>query len=706
MKPMSASLLGIMGALAATSAAGQAVAPGSTPAASGALEEIVVTARRREESLQTAPVAVSAFNEAALERQQVRNLVDLNLAVPGVLITQTGGSASAAQVFIRGIGQDSLGFNSETPIGIYMDDVYMGRVQGTLVDFIDIERVEILRGPQGTLYGRNSTAGAVKYVLRRPDLQQSRFVADATFGSYDRMDFRATASIPLLPGRLALKLDAVVRNEDGYIDGVDATGARTGDDRNGVDRQGGRLALLWQVSDDVSAEINADLTRDRSGTSISTPIVCVAGANSACQPRFGSPYLAGLNLDDQELDSSGVALRLGWDLGWADFKSVTAARELEFVDSIDLSAVPGAPLPIISTNDHSQWSQEFQLTSAGDGPWSWVAGAFYFHEKSEPDSTFLGGRRNVDRQTTDSIALYGEASYAFGNGFTLTVGGRWTEDEKDIDREIYIPVSAATPAVSTSGRFKDDVFTPKVSLSWQVNDSALLYATYAEGYKSGGFSETWPATLVAAEGQFDSEQVESYELGAKTTWLDDRLTLNLAVYQTDYDGLQQSRLTASSFSVLTSDVRIRGVEFEFVARPLPQWLIYGNAGLLDDEILRSNIPGDNLDRRLRYAPERTYKLGTEYRVPLVDFSAEFFAGLSVAHMGSTPMDQLNTQSIFMPSYEIIDAQLGVVFGDGRWTVTAGGRNIDDTAYWRSGIGGLGRFYAQPSAYSLTVRASF
>ncbi|MFO1455060.1 MAG: TonB-dependent receptor [Steroidobacteraceae bacterium] len=702
MKPAQVSLWCIVGALAATSASGQQ--PAAPAASVGALEEVVVTARKREESLQAAPLAVSAFGEASLARQQISTVVDLNLAVPSVLVTRTGGSSTAAQIFIRGIGQDSLGFNSETPIAVYLDDVYMGRVQGTIVDFIDLERVEVLRGPQGTLYGRNSTAGAVKYVMRRPDLQHPRFVGDVTVGSYNRADVRASGSMPFADGKFAIKADVAVSNQDGYVEGVDATGKKTGQDANGVDRKGGRVALRWQASDVLDFELAVDMTRDRSGVQLSTPITCVSGANSQCEPLYGDPYLAGINLSGQKSDSSGASLRIEWGLDWANLKSVTAVRKLEFTDPIDLNAVPGAPLTIMSSNDQNQWSQEFQLTSKGSGPWSWVAGAFYFHEESKPDSTFLGARRNVDDQTADSFAVYGEASYGFANGVTLTAGGRWTQDKKDIDRLIYIPMAAATPSISASGSFNESVFTPKVSLSWKATDAALLYATYAEGYKPGGFSETWPSTAVAATGQFKSEKTKAYELGAKTSWMDERLTFNAAVYQTDYNGLQQSLLTTTSFAVVTSDVQIQGLEFELAARPVEPWLIYGNIGFLNDKIKASTIPGDNLSRRLRYAPEQTYKLGTEVRFPVGGM--EFFAGASVAHMGATPMDNANTLGIFMPAYEIVDAQLGMVFGGGRWTVTAGGKNVGDTAYWRSGVAGRGRFYAPPSTYALTIKASF
>ena len=670
-------------------------------------EQIIVTARKRSESIQDAPVAVSAFSAAALDRQQISNLADLSLAVPGMLITQTGGSANAAQVFIRGFGQDALGFNSESPIGMYFDGVYLGRVQGALVDLLDIERIEVLRGPQGTLYGRNSTTGAVKIVPRAPNFANSRVIGDLTTGSFNRLDFRVSASTPLADNKAAAKFDFVSKKNDGYIQGVNAAGVTTGQRANGADRQIGRLSFAWAAAENVLVDFAADVTRNRSGPLVSTPIICVSGANSACVPRYGNPYYAGLNLQGQQKsDSWGYSAKVDWALGTVDFKSITAYRGFEALDPIDLATIAGAPNPIIYDQRQRQFSQEFQLTSNKGGAFDWVAGVFYFKEKWKTDSNFVNLRRNLDEQSADSVAAFGEVNFKLSAPLTLTLGARVTKDTKSINRKIFNPRTATAPTVDTNASdFSSSVATPKVALDYKLNKDSLLYVSWGQGYRPGGYGSTWPGNLIAAGGKFEAEKMDSIEVGYKLSWLQNRASLNLSAYQSKYKNLQQGLLTPTAFNIVSSDAEIKGLEAEFSARLAPAFLLYGNIGFLENKITRSSIPGDNLSRKLRYAPKSTYKIGAEYKT-LVRGAGSLIFGSNIARVSRTPMDNANSLSVFMDAYTLVDAQ--VVFEDEkkRYKLILAGKNLTDVQYWRSGIGGSGRFYAAPKTWSLGIQTSF
>lgn len=694
-------------ALASVAMMAMPVAAQERAGASAEADEILVTARKREESLKDVPIAVTAFGTGTLQRLQAFNITDLSLAVPSMLVTQTGGSANAAQIFIRGFGQDALGYNSETPVGIYFDDVYMGRSQGSMMDIMDIERIEVLRGPQGTLYGRNSTTGAVRFVVRAPDLDNVRGRADVTFGNFNRVDVRGSLSVPLAAGTVAAKVDVVSRSMDGYVRGVDAAGTPNGLRINGIDRDLVRLALAFKASERIRIDLAGDYSRDRSGAMTGTPITCVAGANSLCTPRFGSPYLAGINFPDQQrFRAWGLSGKITADLGFAELKSITAYRDQAGYDPIDLASIPGAASPILYDQAQNQFSQELQLVSSGDGPFNFALGLFYFHEKWNTDSNFVNLRRNVDAQTANSYAAYGELYFTLLPGLTVTAGGRITHDTKSISRQIFAPLTATMPTADVQPpQFKETVFTPKLSLDYKASQDLLLYASWSRGYRPGGFANTWPGNAIAAGGAFESERAENFEIGAKAAALDNRVSIELAAYRISYTNLQQGQLTPTAFNITSSDARVQGIELETTIRPVDGLSLFGNLGYLDNRITRSNVPGDNLSRKLRYAPEFTFMIGADYNVAIDSAGNRAFANINFSRVSRTPMDLANSLGLIMPAYGLLDASVGMEFSDRRYRVSVGGRNLTDRAYWRSGVPGQSRFYAPPRTILVTLSAS-
>ncbi len=570
---------------------------------SGADEKIVVTARRREEDLQETPISITVFPSAALEDRSMRDLSDLSDFTPNMDFTNIsvqGGSSSDATVYIRGIGQISTALFSDPGVGIYLDGVYLARAQGAVLDLVDLERAEVLRGPQGTLFGKNTIGGAINLVTRKPD---SNFDGDLELaaGSFDRVDGKSRVNVPLadkIYGSLAL----ASTSSDGIGESL-ATGEEYYDDN----RDSGRLALRFLPRDDLTVDWTADYAREREHAidwtllflDHSVPILQfynrVTGA--AGFPTYSDEFITGDPLKtfsaEENLSNGevwGTSLAIGWTLGDLDLRSITAYREVDYDVSFDLD---GAPIrygfrPTTTTQD--QRSEELQLLGTGDRL-TWVVGALYFAEESHetnhgelfgglfealeaaPGAIFsppgvpdflcnpgppppglpcFGGagnpfnlaflideeQRGFDDLTTTSYALFGEGTYALGDKVSLTTGLRYTYEEKDyLLREVPGPGSFNLP-FEVMNEDSWDAVTARFSLAYQATPEVFLYTSISNGFKSGGFNGLRGGSTDALLEPFDPERVWTYELGFKTDWLSRRLRLNGALFWNDYTDLQ------------------------------------------------------------------------------------------------------------------------------------------------------------------------
>jgi iron complex outermembrane receptor protein len=693
----------------------QAQQPGE-PAAmpAGAVDEIVVTARRREETLQDVPVAVSAFSAQALENQQVLDLEDLNLGAPNLTIVRNTGTNVGAQIYVRGVGQDDSSFTNEPTVGVYLDDVYIGRQIGAMLDLLDFERIEVLRGPQGTLYGRNSSGGAVKYVSRRPDLQERLLTVSATAGSRDRRDFSFSGSLPLVEGRLALKLDAGSRDQDGWLRVVNAAGVDTGMRANAVDSEAGRVSLLWQPSDSAAVYFNLDAARNRSGPQGIVSTNCtgrivppVTAFTVVCPFRFDA-RASGIGAPDiNHFDAGGASLTVDYDFGAVTLESITAFRAFDDDLALDLSGNPAAPFNLVQFLNQDQLSQEVQLASDDDGGLGWLAGLYYFDESVSQDAVFTGNR-NVDAQDAQSYAVYGELYFSPTERLTLTLGGRYTWDEKEITRRFFFPATAATPMATLppgDDTAEGSRFTPKLGVDYDLSEDVLLYASYASGYKSGGFAAARPTSPAQLAGQFGNETVDSFEIGVKSELLDRALRLNAAGFWSEYENLQSSVLGGDgSFTVVTGDARFYGIEVETAYRPNDALTLYGVGGWLKDKWTKQPA-GIPTAIRLKHVPRSHFKLGGQYQLPLGE-RGELFFGANYRWTDEIFRSTANHRNILSPSYGLVDAQLGFESAGGRWRVTLAGQNLADKVYFTQGVSTLGRYLGEPRSYSVGLRASF
>lgn len=665
--------------------------------------DITVTARRRTETLQSVPVTMSALGQQQFERLAIRDTTDLNGLSPNVQVARTGAGTGAVQVFIRGIGQDALAFNVENPVGQYVDDVYLGRVQGALLDILDLDRIEILRGPQGTLYGRNSTVGAVKYITRQPDLDAARFRGTFTVGNFYRLDATVSASMPLITDKLAIKIDAGVRNRQGYLKVVDGNGNETGNHDNRIQRKSARVALKYQPTSELAVDLTADYSKDTGGSSSGTPLAgCASNAPSSCANLFGSPYKVGENgANDGYLSSYGFAGRVSYDVGPVTLKSISSYRGLHDFDSVDLGSIPNVKgLLLPDFKRQHQMSQELQVATNGTGPLSLVGGLFYFNENIRHFANFLNVDRVRDHQISNSYAGYVDATYKITDRWSIEAGGRYSRDKKRIDRTIFNGGTGDQVIYTGNGKVHFEKVTYKVGTNYQVTPDILAYVNYGNGYRPGGYVFTYPTQAQVDAGAVlnttRDETAKNLETGLKTELFDRRLRLNLAGFITRYIGLQAAD-SALPFPIVSKDIHIKGLEADLEAHPIEAITIYANGGYLHSRVASGPAAGTTQ----RYIPKTQFTVGGEYRVPLTEESHIFLGG-NVFHTATFRTDDSFVPSVIQPAYTLVNGELGVEMDDGKYRLSVDGKNLTNKAYFLSTVPDLVRFFAPPRTVSVTL----
>lgn len=695
------------------------------------LGAVTVTAQRVEENLQDTPVAVTALSTEQIEDKQVLNIRDLTAQVPNINIATNTGTASAARIFLRGVGEDESRGAVDQAVGIYVDGVYIGRSVGSLFDVVDLESIEVLRGPQGTLYGRNTIGGAIKLNSVKPQFENSgRF--GATFGNYDRQEFKVTGNIQL-GDRTAARVTGFSRMRDGFHD-LNPNGAQSTAAREGVgelDTLAVRASLYHEFNDDWSVLFAYDITEDRSDP-IPDSIVPGQDADNnifTIEPLPGTtcpasrPPVTGFSLGcfsgyDQSLTSQGLMARVEGKIAGLDFTSITSYRDLED----ELLTRIGAEYNQMT--DQEQFSQEFTIGQSGVGALDWLAGLYIFQEEITLDAEFFFPSSLTT--TTDSIAVFGQGTYAVNDQLSLTAGIRATKDDKDFD--------GAGPFGFTrmdSQKFEDISYT--IGADYRFNDSVLGYAKYSTGFKSGGWSpDAFSATAIFLP--VEEETLDSFEVGLKTDW-NDTIRLNAAAFFNQYEGLQIGAtvpgLGFTRFNV--DETEISGFELEGVWQLTDNFQINGNYGLLDAQY--TSVTGDQarglinnlanpiagcvgvdpsvdaeaiqcaLGLDLKNAPEFKLTLGALYTRPVFNGELIFSADASweddswslVANAPAHAFIEVDTLYNARMKYE----------DDRGWSVALFGRNLSDEAYYRaSSATALTTYASPPYEYGIEFGAEF
>lgn len=585
-----------------------------------AVEQIVVTARRREELLQDVPGAVSAFSAAAIESAGIPDLTGIANLVPSTTLKPSRATNSTLTAFIRGVGQQDPLAGYEQGVGIYLDDVYLARPQGALSDIYDIERIEVLRGPQGTLYGRNTIGGAIKYVTRRLSAKTELNVK-ATLGSYSQQDLSVRGNLPVTD---TVRLGATLAsfNRDGY-----GTNVVNGKDNYDKDVLAGRITAEFTPTSSLFIRLSADRTVDDSLPKQGHRLT--AGPAPGAEPVLDGHFDTRANLYSvlghaQQVKTSGESLLVDYTISpTLSFKSITATRRSKSYAPIDFDSLntPLFEAPAIYEDD--QKSQEFQFTYTG-AKWQGVAGAYFMRANAfnEFDVLFnaAGGLSlyTLDDIDTKTWAAFADASYDVSDRFNVTLGGRYTSDQRQarIYKRTYFglagsptlgnPAAVASAVVNTD-MSKSDLdrtdkkFTPKVGFGWKLTPDQNLYATYSEGFKGGLFDPRMDlggnptsATSLEKRKGVNPEEVKSFEVGLKSAMNNGRIQTNAAAFFTDYTNVQipgsiptfDAAGTVTGFAGNVTNAgkaEIKGLEFEALARVTDAFTVSGMASFIDAE---------------------------------------------------------------------------------------------------------------------------
>ncbi len=731
------------------------------------LEEVVVTAQRRPQNLYEVPVSISVISGNTLREVGARDISALAGFAPNVSldgIVTTGGTTSTS-IYIRGIGQSDVLQTTDPGVALFVDGVYLARTVGSLLDVADIERIEVLRGPQGTLYGRNSIGGAINVITRMPG-NELAISAAATVGSDQRFDSSVRIDVPLSEN-IQSKLSLASFDQDGYVHRP-AVGDSLGDRHRRV----ARAQLVYQPEEKFSLAFSADYTRvDESGvpaTLLRVVQVCPFGVPNAIggcdgngppgtapgqtflfnhvppvnlsaggagpgisiyDDRFvpANPFLNyGTGSEVSTLELWGVSATLDWQIAAVSLRSITAWRTFESYFVRDTDASPYRIVLPISTVDQQQFSQELQLFGKSSR-FDWLTGLFYFDEQADDDSDFVtasfalqsGGKNIINR----SAAVFGQATWHFTDQLALTGGARYTDEHKSyLPTQFFVSSVTGMPPAGTvvipaeKNQFDDSKTTWRVAFEYTPEDHLLLYTSWSTGFKSGGFVQRNQAPKPMLP-TFGSETVEVLEIGAKSTLRGGRLRLSTALFSGDYEDIQVRTIEPVGFAPITSnagDARIRGGEIEVEAMVGTFVRLQGGIGYLDGKYTRIEgiVPDITLQSKLPDAPEWSGNFSFIGTIPLPVNSLS--GRVDWRYRSENFNDAENTPDLKQGAVHLLDMSATwrcVGCAGLLWSATVGVTNLTDELYLVGGNmlavqGPIAGSYARLREWFLTISIDF
>ena len=717
------------------------------------LEAIQVTARRREESMEKVPVAVSAFSEEDLRDLQAITVDGLQGAVPNLNIVQGRGSSSAVNVFIRGIGQPDALQTFDPGVGMYVDDVYYSRIQGQLFDLFDVDHVEVLRGPQGTLYGKNSPGGAIKIVTRNPS-ETPQGSVQAMLGNYGRREGQFYFSGPLGGNGWSASIAGGIRRTDGYVkDPV------THHKYNDEDNKSVRAKLRYHPSETFDGTLTLDYTKQDTEATLGQPVSpliqtdVIYGPVVLYRPNLDKKYNYRTRTslppgDGQKLWHYGAGLNLSWKLddAWT-LKSISALRKLKSHSYLDFDATQFQIADSLVAFDQKQVSQELQLQYDNGSNLQAVYGLYYMHEmvpshqEAYDDDLFALARNKItflrtidDDLSTASYAGFAHLNWEFVPSWTLAAGVRYSTDEKSYYRTTSsfwgVPFTALDETVALDKNKRWHAWTPTVSLQKQLDPQTMVYVSASRGYKSGGFNGRANDRNEAKNPEYSPEYVWTYELGLKWRSADNRLQANMDVFHSDYKDFQ-ARVSevlnpgtmnpTFAFPVINAaKLRMDGFEFEGAAlvgegTRLSAQVGYLDAryGRFDDHRLDPTDPQYNphLHDHVPFSPKWTARLAATQTFTLGDGSA-FTVGADWSYRTKTWLSVDNYDALSQKAYSLVGMFAVYDTADGHWQFRTGVRNLTDKVYKTDGqefssVGNIRTaYYGMPRNWYVSARYNF
>lgn len=728
-----------------------------------AIEEITVTARKKDESIQDVPLAVSAITDQ-LQEETVRRIEDVQAFAPNLFINRTPGIASGAAITIRGVASLESDKSFDPSIGVVMDGMFLGTSSGVLLENFDIERIEVLRGPQGTLFGKNTTGGILNIIRTPVSLDDMSFDLSLTGGEYGRQDIKAVAQIPIIQDTLGLKVFGAKIEHDGHVKNTTLDRDVGGDDKTNYG-----FAALWAPTDNFDIKLHYEIMEDQSeqGAYVNRNRVGELACTISLigfDPANGCEIFANDGPDTTESDGSNFSdneykstiITANYDTDNFLYTYIYTRRDMDEQNMQDFDGAPAHLLRMNFFNDWEQTSHEFRITSQFSDKVQFIAGLYdwetdfdqrwdvfdLFYQLSRlgvppwpsgrvgvpgyddvfPWEDDVAGN-NGQSQVTTSLAAFFSADWYLNDQWTLTAGFRWTEEEKDFvggaSAPGYYPLRGE-PWPGIFNPFNADQkwteTTPKVGARYQMNDDVMFYGSYSEGFKSGGFFARQANYEI--DPAYDPEYVKNYEFGWKTTLLDGRMIFNGAIFRSDYDDKQESILIPVNLANVATVVRnastleMTGIELEMRYQITEAWDLLVTYGYLDSEyddyiadLTGDGIVTDNSDLVPRNTPENTFGLTTSYTMQIGN-------GDLKGRVSYRFRDDMETNSSNDPLGHldsIYNVNANISYSIENYSISVWGRNITDEREQRwATIGGLTSrgWWNEPSTYGVTLSASF
>lgn len=711
------------------------------------LDVIVVTAERRSSSLQKVPLAISAVGGDSIREGEVTGISDIAQRVPSTNFSSF--NIGEPQIFIRGIGNTSDSIGSDPAVGVFLDDVYISRAGAAAFDLFDIERVEVLRGPQGTLYGKNVIGGAISVLTKKPSFTFEG-KASATIGNLDARTLQAYVNGPLsetLAGKLVLSR----RVRDGY-----AVNVINGQDYEDVNNFGVRAQVLFEPSDSFNFLLGADYSRDKGNGNCRTLVklepeiqsglgITYAQGEGAKQRDAGAESVRRCAFDTVQTANRtlyGVMGRAEADFGWGKLTSITAYRSSEFDWIQDLGA-GNAPPRLFSLVDSAeeqanQFSQEIRLSGVTDFGLDWVTGVFYLRESAERSENFKdfynfpafapfnGDVTFYQDGTVNSFAAFTDLKYTITDSLTLAAGLRYSHDKKSIAQSAVDNVMDGSPAAiplgpgrpySAVGRDSWGQFTPRVALNWEAGDDIRFYASYSRGFKSGAFASQATSADIASRA-LEPEKADSFEVGMKSEWFDNHLRFNANLFAMNYTNLQVFSLI--NLQLVTANARKatnKGIELEAQAVLSPNFRVYGNFTAMDpvydDYVVTNPNTGTTEDHSgniLARAPKTSWSAGASWLIPLGGTAGQLELAGNMNYTGDFYFDPANDPRSLVDAHTVLGGSLAYRTDNEKFEVRLWVKNLTDKEYPvhsnNSTFGGATRIFAAPRTFGATVSREF
>ncbi|WP_440874901.1 TonB-dependent receptor [Thalassotalea sp. PLHSN55] len=720
------------------------------------LEVIEVTARKTVESLQTVPVAVTSLSADELNESGIEVITEIQQFSPNTTLQRSRGTNSTITAFIRGVGQQDPLWGYEPGVGIYIDDVYMARPQGAVLDLLDVERVEILRGPQGTLYGKNTIGGAIKYVTKEMS-GDAELNLNGTLGSYNQRDVKLTGQYPIIADKLYVGFGYANLQRDGYGEFLES--ALPGQDTENYNKDvvSARLSLEFRPTDELSFALKWDKTDDESNSKGGYRLLPSILTEAPVPDSVYDSYTSLPTTNKVEVE--GMSFTAKWDVtDFTTLKYVYSDRESYSPTNIDFDNTPLRIFDVPAIYDDEQSTHEIQLNNFGDN-YTFVSGFYYYDGEScgQFDAilevlgqaiTLPGLTREISGcSNSTSKAAYAQLSYDFSEKWSMTAGARYTKDEKEALVNNHLHFQTVYPESGWVDGYvrPDDLpvtevlndsqdwskFTPRIGVEYQATSDIMLFTSFSQGFKSGTFNPRASGPEPAAK----PEDVDSIELGMKSQWFDDSLRANITLFSLDHKNRQYiSVLPGENAADLNQRLgnigtsESQGIEAEFTYLAAENLLLTANFGYIDaefTEVIDYDENGDPFDKSDRFSisntPEYTYNLAANYTIE--SEVGDFIVNASYYYRDDYVLfeeDSLLTQD----GYGLANLSINWYSMEGNWTAGLHVKNITDEEYmiggyqfvaplddggYAPGLGGdntLIAYYGDPRTISLTLGYQF